>query len=426
MENRQTMESIVEAAKNKKVNILSLLGLQPWLIRSLTETDLEQFLNSMQKTMGKICHEDLLIHREDLSEEQKRQYREFYSTLTNGVDELLRDRWYLRDQLKRFKSDDAYDDLQSELHAKERKIQQIKKIGEDERIKLRNESRRALEARQNEHTEEKKALYDKIKSLETTVNIYRDERDIHKNRAETLSARLRGSSEKQLNAAIYNSQELLLRSDILFISKDTHLQLDYVQMGNPMDETLQILNAFLARKISGQYEEEGQKVMQRICNQEIKRTTEQKGFHLHRWRYRIGNIHGSNFFGTDEYLQILKQKVSKNSEEKPKGPPETIEKRTVSEQNFGSLILGTLSYHAMKQAYFALESERNTKIRDVLGLRRRIPDAIEERASEIVPYLTPVILPYTPILIREEKGEKVGRKFFPKYRWVIATKIPHP
>jgi len=106
----ETIEGIVKSAQDKSINPFALTGVQPYIIRALTEDQLRKFLERQRRTIATFAHSDL---QQSSSEPVNPVLTEFFIQASTAIDELLKDRFYFRQKLRQYQTTDIVDTLQS-------------------------------------------------------------------------------------------------------------------------------------------------------------------------------------------------------------------------------------------------------------------------------------------------------------------------
>jgi hypothetical protein len=127
--NFDNLVKIIET-QGEKTNPLLLLGVEPWVLRSLDDKHLKEFISTLKRVLAKIHHPD---QYQDPSEKEKHQF--YFKRLNDGVDKLLADDFYFRQCIGELRNEDVLHRYQDELSTEKSRSERLRKQVEELRLK---------------------------------------------------------------------------------------------------------------------------------------------------------------------------------------------------------------------------------------------------------------------------------------------------
>jgi hypothetical protein len=105
--------NLTDIIKNEEtdLNPFSLLGLEPWLIKSMQHSEIKSYLTKHKKNIAQFFHPDKFANDSD-----KIYYGHFFRKVVSAIDSLLEDEFYFRKSLDDFKDDNQIQLLNQRLN----------------------------------------------------------------------------------------------------------------------------------------------------------------------------------------------------------------------------------------------------------------------------------------------------------------------
>jgi hypothetical protein len=104
-----TIDAIIRAADDERTNPFLLIGIRPWIVKSLTTRQLQDFLRALKRGLARVYHPDI----QPSSDENHAQQR-FYARINQLIDQLLHDETALHCAAQAYVDDEITDRLRSQ------------------------------------------------------------------------------------------------------------------------------------------------------------------------------------------------------------------------------------------------------------------------------------------------------------------------
>jgi len=118
----QSLDDLI-AAKPEEINPFRLLGIEPWVLRSMSFEDLRNFISDFKKVIARYHHPDIHVKK---SESEKLRHGTYFKLFNSAVDRLLEDEFYFRQSLDRLSSGGIIQQYERKVEVKDREISTLK------------------------------------------------------------------------------------------------------------------------------------------------------------------------------------------------------------------------------------------------------------------------------------------------------------
>jgi hypothetical protein len=106
----EDVNTLIEIAKQGKINPFELLGLPAWIVNDLPMDQLKELLKSYKKTLAKLYHPDSPLQA------NKSRYQQQLAMLANqALQELLSDDWYIKKCAHEYRNGSVVDQLNKKI-----------------------------------------------------------------------------------------------------------------------------------------------------------------------------------------------------------------------------------------------------------------------------------------------------------------------